>query len=131
MKHFSKCIAAVASAALVFGHSTVDAFYLPGVSPTSYKKGQAVQLLVNSLDSPETAITYDYYLPEFGFCQPEGGAQDVGENLGSILAGDAIKSSPFVVCRMYSCLFEFVLESTSRSDMMEEKCMHAIHDKIT
>lgn len=78
------------------------AFYLPGVAPTSYKPGDAVPLYVNSIKpvaAPDarlhSVLSYDYYDPRFGFCQPEGGPQYVAESLGSILFGDRIMTSPF------------------------------------
>ncbi|KAI1364601.1 Nonaspanin [Xylaria arbuscula] len=79
-----------------------SAFYLPGVAPTSYKPGDAVPLYVNSIKpvaAPDarlhSVLSYDYYDPRFGFCQPEGGPQYVAESLGSILFGDRIMTSPF------------------------------------
>lgn len=80
-----------------------SAFYLPGVAPTSYKPGDVVPLYVNTIKpiaAPQDAmlhsvVAYDYYLPIFKFCQPEGGAKSVGESLGSILFGDRIMTSPF------------------------------------
>ncbi|TPX14065.1 uncharacterized protein E0L32_000459 [Thyridium curvatum] len=80
-----------------------SAFYLPGVAPTTYKPGDIVPLNVNTIKpiaSPSdtllhSVVSYDYYHPLFGFCQPPGGPQNVGESLGSILFGDRIKTSPF------------------------------------
>jgi hypothetical protein len=47
---------------------------------------------VNKLDSVKTQLPYDYYsLP---FCQPNE-IVEVGENLGEILAGDMIETSPY------------------------------------
>lgn len=83
--------------------SLTNAFYLPGVAPTNYKLGDRVPLNVNTLrpsDSDKdttihSSINYDYYRPEFHFCQPEGGPQSISESLGSILFGDRIYNSPF------------------------------------
>ncbi len=80
-----------------------SAFYLPGVTPTSYKNGDTVPLYVNAIRpmaSPNDAmlhsvVSYDYYHPLFHYCQPEGGPQNVPESLGSILFGDRIMTSPF------------------------------------
>ncbi|KAK0629592.1 hypothetical protein B0T17DRAFT_525912 [Bombardia bombarda] len=79
-----------------------SAFYLPGVAPTSYKPGELVPLNVNTIRPVATqdallhsVISYDYYNPLFGFCQPDDGPKDVGESLGSILFGDRIKTSRF------------------------------------
>jgi transmembrane 9 superfamily protein 2/4 len=82
---------------------SVSSFYLPGVAPTSYQIGDKVPLHVNRLTpadserSPnvQSVFAYDYYHPEFHFCQPDGGPQPVSESLGSILFGDRIFTSPF------------------------------------
>ena len=84
-----------------------SAFYLPGVSPTSYAKDDQVPLHVNKItplqsdndQALRSAVSYDYYNPRFRFCKPDeahGGEQDVGpESLGAVLFGDRIKTSPF------------------------------------
>ncbi|KAI4102840.1 MAG: hypothetical protein L6R37_004173 [Teloschistes peruensis] len=83
--------------------STASAFYLPGVAPTTYEHGSIVPLNVNPLtpglsekdDQLRSVVSYDYYLPAFRFCMPEGGPKYVSESLGSILFGDRILTSPF------------------------------------
>lgn len=83
--------------------STVSAFYLPGVAPSSYSLGERVPLHVNALTPTissndrqlHAVVSYDYYHPGFHFCSPEGGPQWVRESLGSILFGDRIRTSPF------------------------------------
>ena len=80
-----------------------SAFYLPGVTPTSYDEGQAVPLYVNHLtpgiagqdEQLHSVFSYDYYHPAFHFCRPKDGPQDMRESLGSILFGDRIQTSPF------------------------------------
>ncbi|KAJ5621638.1 hypothetical protein N7528_006421 [Penicillium herquei] len=91
----------VLASALLVLPSLSSAFYLPGVSPTSYDQGQSVPLYVNHLtptlardDQLHSVFSYDYYHPAFHFCRPEGGAKDVRESLGSILFGDRIQTSP-------------------------------------
>ncbi|CAK1366975.1 Transmembrane 9 superfamily member 9 [Cercospora beticola] len=79
------------------------AFYLPGITPTNYKHGDQVPLTVNHLspsqsqrdNSVKSAFSYDYYHPNFHFCQPKDGPQHISESLGSILFGDRILTSPF------------------------------------
>ncbi|KAG7112378.1 Transmembrane 9 superfamily member 1 like protein [Verticillium longisporum] len=91
------------AAALLALPQLASAFYLPGVAPTSYEKGEKVPLNVNSIkpvaamsDSRlHSVISYEYYHPAFKFCQPEEGPQSVSESLGSILFGDRIMTSPF------------------------------------
>jgi transmembrane 9 superfamily member 2/4 len=78
-------------------------FYLPGVSPSSYSKGDRLELNVNALtpsisrhdEQIHAVVGFDYYHPGFHFCQPEGGPQSRRESLGSIIFGDRIQSSPF------------------------------------
>ncbi|EMC95642.1 hypothetical protein BAUCODRAFT_122946 [Baudoinia panamericana UAMH 10762] len=95
--------------ALVLAASPLaSAFYLPGITPTNYKEGDLVPLTVNHITPSQTGtvgdgthqrtrsvFAFDYYHPAFHFCQPEGGAQDISESLGSILFGDRIQTSPF------------------------------------
>ncbi|KAH8071902.1 Nonaspanin TM9SF [Cristinia sonorae] len=43
----------------------------------------------------KSLINYDYYNPNFHFCEPEGGPHSEPESLGSILFGDRIFNSPY------------------------------------
>ncbi|KAI8929450.1 hypothetical protein BC831DRAFT_443656 [Entophlyctis helioformis] len=70
-------------------------FYLPGVAPRDYAKGAKLELLVNTLSSPETVIPYDYYFSRFHFCTPADGPKAQSESLGAILFGDRLFTSPF------------------------------------
>ncbi|KAI8911628.1 hypothetical protein EDD86DRAFT_202898 [Gorgonomyces haynaldii] len=74
---------------------TVHAFYLPGVAPHDYSVGDKVPLYVNALSAEDSLIPYDYYYPDFHFCQPQGGPVAQRESLGSILFGDRLFTSPF------------------------------------
>ncbi|WPH00313.1 Hypothetical protein R9X50_00313800 [Acrodontium crateriforme] len=81
---------------LLASSNLASCFYLPGITPTNYKKGDLVPLNVNHLSSSgRSAFSFDYYYGAFHFCAPEGGAQYVSESLGSIIFGDRILSSPF------------------------------------
>lgn len=96
---------------LVFLAGITRAFYLPGVAPTDYDKGQKIPLFVNHLTpslhhlsntnsrtkSGTYVYSYDYYYPKFHFCVPEGGPKKQLELLGSIIFGDRIFSSPFEI----------------------------------
>ena len=44
-------------------------FYLPGVAPKTFKDGEAVNMKVQTLVSPETPLQFDYY--QLPFCQPD------------------------------------------------------------
>ncbi|KAK8582015.1 hypothetical protein V6N13_145003 [Hibiscus sabdariffa] len=68
-------------------------FYLPGVAPEDFQKGDPLLVKVNKLTSTKTQLPYSYYyLP---FCQPEH-IIDSAENLGEVLCGVRIENSPYV-----------------------------------
>lgn len=87
----------------LFSLDSARAFYLPGVAPTSYKRGEKVPLHVNRLtpalsksDSQlHSIISYDYYHRAFHFCRGKDDPTYVSESIGSILFGDRILTSPF------------------------------------
>jgi len=82
--------AALLLAALALPSPATSIFYLPGVAPKSYDKGESVRLYVNKLTSTKTQIPYDYYsLP---YCHPNK-IQGESENLGEVLAGDRIEKN--------------------------------------
>lgn len=73
--------------------SPTQAFYLPGSFPHPYGDGDLLSVKVNSLTSIQTEIPFGYYsLP---FCKPLHGVHSSRENLGELLLGDRIESSPF------------------------------------
>ncbi|XP_051151364.1 transmembrane 9 superfamily member 9-like [Andrographis paniculata] len=68
-------------------------FYLPGVAPQDFQKGDELNVKVNKLTSIKTQLPYSYYsLP---FCRPKK-IVDSRENLGEVLRGDRIENSPYV-----------------------------------
>ncbi|PIN00246.1 Endosomal membrane protein, EMP70 [Handroanthus impetiginosus] len=68
-------------------------FYLPGVTPQDFAKGDPLNVKVNKLTSIKTQLPYSYYsLP---FCHPSK-IIDSRENLGEVLRGDRIENSPYV-----------------------------------
>lgn len=77
-------------ASLLFVHS--HSFYLPGVAPVDFEKGDLLKVKVNKLTSIKTQLPYSYYtLP---FCRPKT-IVDSAENLGEVLRGDRIENSPY------------------------------------
>ncbi|KAL6534806.1 Transmembrane 9 superfamily member 8 [Orobanche gracilis] len=73
--------------------STAHSFYLPGVAPQDFVKGDLLKVKVNKLTSVKTQLPYSYYsLP---YCKPEK-IVDSAENLGEVLRGDRIENSPYV-----------------------------------
>eukprot|EP00934_Nitzschia_sp_Nitz4_P007561 Nitzschia sp. Nitz4//scaffold278_size24532//8986//11238//NITZ4_008375-RA/size24532-augustus-gene-0.14-mRNA-1//-1//CDS//3329545375//7551//frame0 len=71
----------------------VEGFYLPGVSPQSFSKGDEVKLKVNKMTSAKTLLPLEYY--RMPFCQPDEGPVRDSENLGEFLSGDRIESSSY------------------------------------
>ncbi|KAK5864625.1 hypothetical protein PBY51_015854 [Eleginops maclovinus] len=76
-----------------------SAFYLPGLAPVSFcaKEGvedcqTVIQLFVNRLDSVESVLPYEYDM--FDFCKDEKETRP-SENLGQVLFGERIESSPY------------------------------------
>ncbi|KAK9840498.1 hypothetical protein WJX74_010676 [Apatococcus lobatus] len=73
---------------------TTSAFYLPGVAPQDYKKGDKLNLKVNKLESIKTQLPYEYY--SIPYCRPEKIVSSA-ENLGEVLRGDRIENSPYEI----------------------------------
>jgi transmembrane 9 superfamily protein 2/4 len=90
-------------ATLLAASDLTSAFYLPGVAPTSYFKGETVPLHVNALTAAASRedgklraiLPWDYYDPRFSFCPPDPQPEYVSESLGSIIFGDRIMTSTF------------------------------------
>lgn len=72
---------------------TAFSFYLPGVAPQDFFKGDVLQVKVNKLTSTKTQLPYSFYsLP---YPAPKK-IQDSAENLGEVLRGDRIENSLYV-----------------------------------
>eukprot|EP00842_Homolaphlyctis_polyrhiza_P001847 jgi/Hompol1/2663/HPOL_006105-RA len=71
-----RVVAAVLVAATAL--QSVAGFYLPGMAPRDYARGERVPLLVNSLTAADSLVSYDYYYPQLHFCQPETNADGSG-----------------------------------------------------
>nr|XP_037284926.1 transmembrane 9 superfamily member 2-like [Rhipicephalus microplus] len=78
------------------------AFYLPGLAPVNYCKGDAttsqcqsnVSLYVNRLTSDESVLPYEYH--HFDFCRTKEPVSPV-ENLGQVVFGERIRLSPYKI----------------------------------
>uniref|UniRef100_A0A8C3AUZ6 Transmembrane 9 superfamily member n=1 Tax=Cyclopterus lumpus TaxID=8103 RepID=A0A8C3AUZ6_CYCLU len=87
---------------LVSYFCSCSAFYLPGLAPVSFcekdKGGEdcqtVIQLFVNRLDSVESVLPYEYDV--FDFCKDDKEMRP-SENLGQVLFGERIESSPYKV----------------------------------
>ncbi|KAJ6794646.1 transmembrane 9 superfamily member 7-like [Iris pallida] len=70
--------------------SPACSFYLPGVAPRDFQKGDELQVKVNKLSSTKTQLPYDYYFLDY--CKPAK-IENSAENLGEVLRGDRIENS--------------------------------------
>ncbi|XP_076066773.1 transmembrane 9 superfamily protein member 2 [Oratosquilla oratoria] len=76
-------------------------FYLPGLAPVNYCiKGSAnakcqthIPLYVNRLNSEESVIPYEY--SHFDFCEEDTKEAPPVENLGQVVFGERIRTSPY------------------------------------
>lgn len=87
----------------------VHSFYVPGIAPTDFQKGDIVEIKAVKLTSIKAQLPYNYYsLP---FCQPKE-IKYASENLGEVLRGDRIANTVYEV------------------KMAEDKSCSALCDKI-
>ncbi|KAK7329925.1 hypothetical protein VNO77_24107 [Canavalia gladiata] len=92
-------------------------FYLPGVAPEDFWKGDPLRVKVNKLTSTKTQLPYSYYsLP---YCQPSH-IFDSAENLGEVLRGDRIENSPYVFKMREPQLCNVVCRLTLNAEMAKE-----------
>lgn len=75
------------------------AYYIPGVTPTSFQKDDVVILNANKVTSTKTPIQYDYY--DLPFCK-RSQSRSKAENLGERLSGDSLTRSPYEVFTHYT-----------------------------
>ncbi|CAM8938097.1 unnamed protein product [Rhodiola kirilowii] len=78
---------------LLFCISSVHSFYLPGVAPRDFQKGDPLNVKVNKLSSTKTQLPYDYYFLKY--CKPSK-IENNAENLGEVLRGDRIENSVYL-----------------------------------
>lgn len=64
-----------------------NGFYVPGVAPVEFKKGQKIDVKAVKMTSIHTQLPYEYY--SIQFCFPKNGTVIYkSENLGEVLRGD-------------------------------------------
>ena len=83
-----------ASAALLMPPPS-SAFYVPGVAPTDFRRGDPIEIRAIKMTSAHTQLPYDYYA--IPFCEPAGGKAYKSQNLGEILRGDRIVNTAYDV----------------------------------
>jgi len=76
--------------------SNVVAFYVPGVAPTDFMKGDIIEVKAIKMTSAHTQLPFEYY--SMGFCEPKDGVKIYSsENLGQILRGERIVNTPYTI----------------------------------
>lgn len=81
---------------LVYAFSHSHAFYVPGVAPVEFTKGQIIDVKAVKMTSTRTQLPYEYY--SLQFCLPKNGTLSYkSENLGEVLRGDRIVNTPYEV----------------------------------
>ncbi|KAF9351970.1 hypothetical protein BGX26_010116 [Mortierella sp. AD094] len=97
MVTFRASAAAILATALVVSTSllsTASAFYIPGFSPTVFRKGDRVPLYVNKIFSEKSPLPYAYADLPF-LCDKPKDAKKAWLNLGEVLRGDRISTSDY------------------------------------
>jgi len=71
---------------------TASCFYVPGVAPQDFKKGDPIEVRAIKMTSSHTQLPFEYYsLP---FCAPKE-VEYKSQNLGEILRGDRISNTAY------------------------------------
>jgi len=71
----------------------VTGFYVPGVAPTDFKEGDAIDVRAVKMTSSQTQLPFEYY--SLDFCKNKDVLTYYSENLGQILRGERIVSTPY------------------------------------
>ncbi|RNC30992.1 endosomal integral membrane protein, partial [Trypanosoma cruzi] len=102
--------------ALFVGYG-VNAVFLPNVHPQSFEKNEIIPIQVNVLTSVRTHVPYDYY-DHFPTCRPIAPLGGKVGNIGGVLMGDRIKSSPYENIRL---LHNVTCEKICEKEFLNEK----------
>ncbi|KAM1021796.1 hypothetical protein ACFX2I_042847 [Malus domestica] len=114
--HKSPAVLAISAIFLLLVHGA-HSFYLPGVALQDFLKGDRLKVKVNTLTSTKTQLPYSYYsLP---YCQPERIVNTI-ENLGEVLRGDGIASSPYVYRMQEPQMCNIVCRITPNANIVKE-----------
>ncbi len=91
------------------------AFYVPGVAPTDFAKGDSIEIRAIKMTSTHTQLPYDYYsLP---FCLPQGGKIEYKSQVrGSCVhVGPRNDSDFFLLSRIWARSSAVIGSSTPRT----------------
>ncbi|KAL1557397.1 Transmembrane 9 superfamily member 8 [Salvia divinorum] len=88
-----RAVLITAAMCIILFSDDARSFYLPGVAPEDFEKGDLLSVKVNKLTSIKTQLPYSYY--SVPYCRPNT-IIDSRENLGEVLRGDRIENSRYV-----------------------------------
>lgn len=92
---------------LVYMCRHVYMFYVPGVAPVEFVKGQPIMVKAVKMTSTHTQLPYEYY--SLQFCLPKNGTVVYKtENLGEVLRGDRIVNTPYEVSMKKTIKFKSI-----------------------
>ena len=82
-----------------------QAFYLPGVAPREYARGESINVKADKLTSTRAVLPFSHY--SVPFCEPDT-IHYKSENLGEILMGSLIQSTTYDIKMKenVSCVFQ-------------------------
>jgi transmembrane 9 superfamily protein 2/4 len=102
-----------------------SAFYMPGVKPETFSRGDEVPMKVNAMTSIHTQIPKPYYrLP---FCQPTEGPKMASENLGEFLTGNKIQTSAYTINMMEEMYCNKLCQITLDKDQAKILKKHTLY----
>lgn len=127
MTRFTAVVTALATVATCL--SPTAAFYMPGVKPETFNRGDEIPMKVNAMTSIHTQIPKPYYrLP---FCQPAGGPKMASENLGEFLTGNKIQTSAYTINMMEDMYCHKLCQKTldeAGTKMLMKHIKHGYHN---
>uniref|UniRef100_V9IL94 Transmembrane 9 superfamily member n=1 Tax=Apis cerana TaxID=7461 RepID=V9IL94_APICE len=106
-----------------------NGFYVPGVAPVEFKKGQKIDVKAVKMTSTHTQLPYDYY--SIPFCVPKNGSKDYkSENLGEVLRGDRIVSTPYEVSMAENIMCRLLCHGPNELMTWNEKESQLVIERI-
>lgn len=134
MKHCPQSLLLSVCTILLSAATCSHSFYLPGLAPVSFcEEGKGspncksvFELFVNRLDSVESVLPYEY--DAFDFCQ-EASERRPSENLGQVLFGERIESSPYKFTFMKEEKCKLVCKKTYDPSSADDKVKMAFLKK--
>lgn len=105
------------------------AFYVPGVAPVEFSKGQRIEIKAVKLTSSRTQLPYEYY--SLQFCLPKNGTVVYkSENLGEVLRGDRIVNTPYEVRMAENINCKLLCNTKDRPITWDKDESAKVHERI-